>query len=248
MVVIDGREFNLTQIGPNRYLNNIKSAKEAQELAQALKKLDHEVVVVREGEKHKDGKCNRIETHFNWKPQPFKGNPLTDGGIQYGGIEIKYSQKAFSSTYTADDALAANWASATGHTLLADPAVRNSAAYEITQSEYLDHVRENGLDKAINWNEVSFGFDSFSVQGKDFTACTDYAAALYASVSRRIKDDFSGDEMTSQMSKLDTLYNVFKVKLSERYADNLKDLYSFHEIEIPRDQIAKDAAAIQARC
>lgn len=104
------------------------------------------------------------------------------------------------------------------------------------------------MDKAINWNEVSFGFDSFSVQGKDFTACTDYAAALYASVSRRIKDDFSGDEMTSQMSKLDTLYNVFKVKLSERYADNLKDLYGFHEIEIPRDQIAKDAAAIQARC
>ena len=114
MAVINGRESNLTQIDPNRYLNNVKLAKEAQELAQLLRGLDRQVSVVTEGEKHSDGKCNRMETFFNYKPEPFTGSPLKDG-IKYGGIEIKYSQKAFSSDYTANDALALNWASTTGN-------------------------------------------------------------------------------------------------------------------------------------
>lgn len=114
MAVINGRESNLTQIDPNRYLNNVKLAKEALELAQLLRGLDRQVSVVTEGEKHSDGKCNRMETFFNYKPEPFTGSPLKDG-IKYGGIEIKYSQKAFSSDYTANDALALNWASTTGN-------------------------------------------------------------------------------------------------------------------------------------
>lgn len=243
MVVINGREFNLTQIGPNRYLNNVKSAKEAQELAQLLRGLDRQVSVVTEGGTHTDGKCNRIETFFNYKPEPFTGNPLNDG-IRYGGIEIQYSQKAFSSDYTANDALASNWASATGNVGFFNSSVKSSSALEMNQSEFLNYVRENGLDKAINWNEVSFGFDSFSVQAEDFTACTDYAAALYASVNQRINRDFTGEELEYQLDKLNSLYDGMKEKLSERYADNLERLYDFHGIEIPKDQITRDIASI----
>lgn len=257
MVVINGKQFNLIQLAPNKYVSRLKSAKEAQELAQTLRKLDKEVRV-----KVYDNERCSIDYVFNYKPEADKINRITGESIGYGEIELTGNKGAFDCEYTAEQALQNNWATATGNVSaieawqkstinLADMTSfiksstvgTNGEISEMDKSQYLDYVRENGLEKEIDWNTVSEAF-KFSVEGEDFTAYTDYAAALYASLEQRINNDFFGTEKENQLKMLNTEYNNAVQKLSVRYVNNLKRTFDFHGIEIPEEKISQSITDI----
>ncbi len=274
MVVINGHQFNLTQIGTNKYLNNIKSAKEAQELAQLLRGLDKEVTVIKEL-----GNGCTEQIVFNHKFDIYEQvngsqNPMygTVDGQKVNFISVSKSDYAYDKDYTAEDALKENWMYSTGKILFedgyvrssvklggnstisdnasaaaqngrGDATVKNDAVIEMNQGEFLEYVRNNGLDKEINWDFVNQNFNG-SASFKDFSQYTDYAAALYASLEQRINNDYSGSEKQKQIELLNSAFNSAADKLAEGYAENLTEVYSAFGVSLPEEEISNSIKSI----
>lgn len=274
MVVINGQQFNLTQIGSNKYLNNIKSAKEAQELAQLLRGLDREVTVIK-----KLGNGCSEQIVFNHKFDIYEQindtqNPMygTVDGQKVNFISVSKTDYAYDKDYTADDALKENWMYSTGKILFedgyvrssvkfggasavsddvsaaaqngrADATVKNDAVVGMSQGEFLDYVRENGLDREINWDFVNQNFKG-SASFKDLTDYTDYAAALYASLEQRINSDYSGTEKQEQMELLNNAFNAAVDKLAEGYVENLTEVYDSFGVSLPENEISQSIKAV----
>lgn len=274
MVVINGQQFNLTQIGTNKYLNNIKSAKEAQELAQLLRGLDREVTVIK-----KLGNGCSEQIVFNHKFDIYEQindtqNPMygTVDGQKVNFISVSRTDYAYDKDYTADDALKENWMYSTGKILFedgyvrssvkfggasavsddvsaaaqngrADATVKNDAVVGMNQDEFLDYVRENGLDREINWDFVNQNFKG-STSFKALTDYTDYAAALYASLEQRINSDYSGTEKQEQMELLNNAFNTAADKLAEGYVKNLTEVYGAFGVSLPENEVSQSIKVI----
>ncbi len=269
MVVINGQQFNLTQIGNNKYLNNLKSAKEAQQLAQLLRGLDKEITVIK-----KLGNGCTEQIVFNHKFDIYEQindtqNPMygTVDGQKVDFISVSKTDYAYDKDYTADDALKENRMYSTGKILFedgyvrssvkfggfttvsdndsaaaqkgrADATVKNNAVVGMNQSEFLDYVRENGLDREINWDFVDQNFKG-SASFKALTDYTDYAAALYASLEQRISTDYSGTERQEQTERLNNAFNAAADKLAKGYIENLTDVFGAFGTSLPEEDISQ---------
>lgn len=241
-MIIDGRNFNVTQTGKNAFVSNVQSAKEAQELFQTLKNsTEHTTLQVNFSDNGK------MIYHFNYENND--GFVNADGSIGYiklnTSTESKYVQE-----YTAQQALETNWSLSTGNTRFltgyrGDASVKSDEVVGMNQEQFLDYVRENGLDKEINWGRVEQSFD-ISTEFKDFTAYTDHTAALYASIEQRINNDFSGEERTAQLEQLNKAFDTAVEKLATRYTDTLDNTFSSFGAELPREELEQSIRDIMS--
>lgn len=258
MYVINGREFNITQIGENKFRNNIRDPKEAQELAQLLQNLDKPVQIVNESS---DGR--------------FRETLVLGGGGSLPAVKLHgenytpRSEYAFENSITADMAFSENWTKSTGNKVsymasfrmksnsISDPVnydtidrssvvessyisrggstenatVKNKSVVGMSQTDFLGYVRANGLDRDIQWDSVESAL-SVSAGFANLDKYTDYAGALYASLENRIKSDFTDDEQKVQLEKLNSVFSRAANSYAEAYTDKVKSAYGDNGIPI----------------
>ena len=263
MYVINGREFNITQIGQNKFRNEIKDPKEAQELAKLLHDLDKPIQVVNESA---DG-LRKETLFFNGDRQCLPAISLLPEG-QSPSFEHEFLNNA-----TAESAFLENWQNSTGQFIhhqvtfktnggstsaginyntvdqssvqrseyitQGKPSefatVKDSAVVGMSQSDFLDHIRTNGLDKNINWDYVAgcltapTGFDTLD-------KFTDYAGAMYASLEKRINNDFTGELKDTQLEMLNAVVNKAVSDYANKFAKQTLFAYSRQESELSIDK------------
>lgn len=266
MVVIKGYEFNMTQIGHNKYLNHITSGKEAQKLAELIRGLDEEITVVNQS---KDGL--RSETLV------FNRTPIY---CREDGATSKYIEFTYQEDVTADSAFLDNWSKSTGikisHsvTFKADAnaiainsstidkssiryqtqyvkgstknaSVKDPSVVGMGQSEFLSYVRENGLDKDINWNEVG-GYLKADAGFSTLSGFTDYAGAMYAGLEQRITKDFSGEEQAVQLKKLNECFNSAVQEYADSYEEQLTTVFDEFGVNLDEFKIKASVTSLFA--
>lgn len=278
MTVIDGRNFNLTQIGQNKYINNITSAKEAQELAQLLRNLDDEVTVLN---LDKQGRV-REELVFNRDNLSLVPPEAAVSNEEGNRFSAGYAEFAYQEDVTADSAFLDNWSKSTGITIThgvtfsvkdgtdtinsstidhstvkyqthytrgcttKNATVKDPSVVGMGQEEFLSYVRENGLDKEINWGKV----DEYFKADADFSSLsdyTDYAGALYASLEQRIQQDFSGEEQASQMKILESCFSEAMSEYSAGYSEKLCSVYESFGVEVDANKIQSSVISLMAK-
>lgn len=135
-------------------------------------------------------------------------------------IEMVKIKCVYERDYTANDALSNTWLASSKNSSLcwyeSGSKVSDEAVRGMSKAEFLDYVRQNGLDKEINWVGVERNFNT-SVDFENFSEFTDYAAAMFAGLESRIKSDFSGDEQKAQLEIMNALYDKVAKDFAGRY-------------------------------
>ena len=145
------------------------------------------------------------------------GTPMRTDGLDVSKIKLIKPKSAYDLDYDKDKALTNSWVASTGSLAWITPGggdslpgwsgrVSDEAVRGMSKDEFAEYMKTHELDKAIDWfdtKQLFGGTNSYD----DFAKQSDYTAALYASLEDRIKTDFSGEEQTEQMNKLNDLYN-----------------------------------------
>lgn len=144
------------------------------------------------------------------------GTPMRTDSLDVSKVKIITTKCAYDLDYDKDKALENSWNFSTGSLAWlrsAEPGcqgfsgrVSDEAVRGMSKDEFADYMKTHELDKDIDWfntKQLFGGHNSYS----DFVKQSDYTAALYASIEERIKTDFSGEEQTEQMNKLNETYN-----------------------------------------
>lgn len=270
MYVINGREFNITQIGQNKFRNEIKDPKEAQELAQLLQNLDKTVQIVNQSS---DGRTT--ETLL------LGGDRSLPAVRLHGDNYTPQSEYAFENNVTADMAFSENWTKSTGNKVsymatfkttgnsISDPinyytidrsslvesshitrggstenaTVKDPSVVGMSQGDFLDYIRTNGLDRDIQWDSVEDALN-VSTSFDNLDKYTDYAGALYASLESRIKNDFSGEAQKEQLVKLNETFTNAANSYADAYVDKMKSAYGDNGIAIDEFKVKNSVKAL----
>ncbi len=144
------------------------------------------------------------------------GTPVHTDSLDVCKVKLIKHKCGYDLDYDKDKALENAWNASTGSLAWlrsAEPGcqgfsgrVSDEAVRGMSKDEFSEYMKTHELDKAIDWfdtKQLFGGTNSYD----DFTKQSDYTAALYASLEDRIKTDFTGDEQTEQMNKLNETYN-----------------------------------------
>lgn len=233
-MIIDGRNltFAFNRYGKNQPLPRTRAEEAQQALIRNLnKKPDTGTTIVEEellpSEIRSDG---------------FRADPgtISRPNMVIGNVEEVVFRQAFQTDYTAEDALYNSWASSQQTGILS--VFKNSAAAagyqapQMNRDEQLAYVRENGLEKEIDWTSVSLNFRG-SGQFQHLADYTDYAAALYASLEAQITKDFSGEEQAQQLDMLNQRFDEAVNNTAEGYAAEIESAFVGMKVKMPKDEL-----------
>ncbi len=114
---------------------------------------------------------------------------------------------------------------------VSDPSVKG-----MEQREFLAYVRENGLDREINWTETE-GYFKANADFSNLSDYTDFAGALFAAAEQRIMRDFSGEEQTEQLKNLNACFNNAASQYAKDYADDITETFGAFGIDVDENKI-----------
>ena len=112
---------------------------------------------------------------------------------------------------------------------LAEKSSVSGLSKDMTIDDFLAHVQKNGLDKEINWSAVADSFDAGDASHENFSAYAEYAGAAYASIENRIKTDFSGEEQTARLNKLNEIFSAKTAEYADRFFEKSSSWLSAYE-------------------
>lgn len=213
-MIIDARNLNLNSLTAN---NNAKTTKASQakteELVRNLDKAEGSFFVRQDSLESLIGQsAGKTDTYTT-------SNDYIDvSKIKIVRLKSHYEE----GFYTAGKALSNAWLASSQNSSLAirecGSKVSDEAVAGMSKSEFLDYVRENGLDKEIDWSAAEYAFRG-EKNYTNFSEFTDYCAAFCASLEDRIMTDFSGDERKEQ---LEILYSTFENAIKD-FTDQLSE-------------------------
>ena len=135
--------------------------------------------------------------------------------------------------YTKHDAILKQWNKEGSFNLYdvlsggkVNPQNPNPSADELEAFE--KKLQENGISADIDWSDFEFdlkgiGFSTdnptFYLKPEDFNKKADYLASQYAAMKDKIKNNFSGEEYTKQLDKLDSLYKSALDEIATGYSE-----------------------------
>lgn len=91
-------------------------------------------------------------------------------------------------------------------------------------ADYIQNLRQNGLDGSVNWSGLSREFSGFrSTTPEELEDGLDYLASRYAAVLDKLERNFTGDELTAQRAKLEETYQAGKDGLIDGYTRLLQE-------------------------
>ena len=91
-------------------------------------------------------------------------------------------------------------------------------------SAYIDNLRQNGLDGAVDWSGLTRELEAFqTTTPEELEDGLDYLASRYAAVLDKLERNYSGEELTAQRAKLEEVYQAGKSGMIEGYTQLLQD-------------------------
>lgn len=91
-------------------------------------------------------------------------------------------------------------------------------------ADYIQGLRQNGLDGSVNWSGLSREFGGFqTTTPEELEDGLNYMASRYVSVRDKLERNYSGDELTAQLAKLEEVYQAGKTGMIDGYAGLLQE-------------------------
>ena len=91
-------------------------------------------------------------------------------------------------------------------------------------SAYIDTLRQNGLDGAVDWNGLSHEMKSFQATSADeLEDGLNYMASRYVAALDKLERNYTGDELTAQRAKLEEAYHAGKAGMIDGYTQLLQE-------------------------
>ena len=91
-------------------------------------------------------------------------------------------------------------------------------------SSYIDTLRQNGLDGAVDWNGLSHEMKSFqATSAEELEDGLNYMASRYVAALDKLERNYTGDELTAQRAKLEEVYQAGKSGMIDGYTRLLQD-------------------------
>ncbi|USF28595.1 hypothetical protein N510_003558 [Firmicutes bacterium ASF500] len=91
-------------------------------------------------------------------------------------------------------------------------------------SAYIDTLRQNGLDGAVDWSGLTRELEAFqTTTPEELEDGLDYLASRYTAALDKLERNYSGEELTAQLAKLEEVYQAGKSGMIEGYTQLLQD-------------------------
>ena len=91
-------------------------------------------------------------------------------------------------------------------------------------SAYIQNLRQNGLGGDVNWSGLSRELESFKTTSPEELADgLDYLASRYVAVLDKLERNYKGEELTTQRTKLEEVYQAGKAEMINGYTQLLQD-------------------------
>ena len=91
-------------------------------------------------------------------------------------------------------------------------------------SAYIDTLRQNGLDGAVDWNGLAHELKSFQATSpEELEDGLNYMASRYVAALDKLERNYSGEELTAQRAKLEEVYQAGKSGMIDSYTRLLQD-------------------------
>ena len=91
-------------------------------------------------------------------------------------------------------------------------------------SAYIDTLRQNGLDGAVDWNGLAHELKSFQATSpEELEDGLNYMASRYVAALDKLESNYSGEELTAQRAKLEEVYQAGKSGMIDGYTRLLQD-------------------------
>lgn len=91
-------------------------------------------------------------------------------------------------------------------------------------ADYIQNLRQNGLDGSVNWSGLSREFSGFkSTTAEELEDGLNYIASRYVAVLDKLERNYTGDELAAQRAKLEETYQAGKDGLIDGYTELLQE-------------------------
>ena len=91
-------------------------------------------------------------------------------------------------------------------------------------SAYIDTLRQNGLDGAVDWSGLTRELEAFqTTTPEELEDGLDYLASRYTAALDKLERNYSGEELTAQRAKLEEVYQAGKSGMIDSYTRLLQD-------------------------
>ena len=91
-------------------------------------------------------------------------------------------------------------------------------------SAYIQNLRQNGLGGDVNWSGLSRELEAFKTTSPEELADgLDYLASRYVAVLDKLERNYKGEELTTQRTKLEEVYQAGKAEMINGYTQLLQD-------------------------
>lgn len=195
-----------------------------------------------------------LDAYCSIKQQPIQDISKTDSfdssgieGLDASKFVLVRNKQEFELDYSAEKALNNCWFASTQDSVFAlyksCSKVSDNAAADMDKEEFLTYLRENGLDKEICWTGVERKFRG-EKNYANFTAFSNYTAALFASLEERIKTDFSGDEQKEQLEILNSEYEKAVKSFVDEITEDYGRIFAGLGEDMPMDKLEESIRQI----
>lgn len=91
-------------------------------------------------------------------------------------------------------------------------------------SAYIDTLRQNGLDSSVDWSGLTHELNSFkATTPEELEDGLNYMASRYVAARDKLERNYSGEELTAQLAKLEEVYQAGKSGMIDGYTRLLQD-------------------------
>ncbi len=91
-------------------------------------------------------------------------------------------------------------------------------------SAYLDTLRQNGLDGSVDWTGLTRELEAFkTTTPEELEDGLDYLASRYVAARDKLERNYTGEELTAQLAKLEEVYQAGKSGMIDGYTQALQD-------------------------
>ncbi len=105
-----------------------------------------------------------------------------------------------------------------------DLGIDSSESKDEALSAYIQNLRQNGLDGSIDWSGLSRELEAFqTTTPEELADGLDYLASRYTAARDKLERNYTGEELTSQLAKLEEVYQAGKAGMIDGYTRLLQD-------------------------
>ncbi len=163
------------------------------------------------------------------------GNSTSQGSAPLLNLDLS-DRKGWQQDYSIRDAAESLWKQENYNFNIFDPASIQRMQDRVRQgsytmkptdaelSSYIDTLRQNGLDGAVDWNGLSHEMKSLqATSAEELEDGLNYMASRYVAALDKLERNYTGDELTAQRAKLEEVYQAGKSGMIDGYTRLLQD-------------------------